>query len=895
MMASSASMRTSVFCILCLFLTLGGSRGWSQPAAPPPPPEYRVQIRYRIRAAGVGRLAQYQALIRYLDSIGFRKEAGSEDAGEDSEQTRMTGTIASGAALRILVDPHVQSILLLPPGYELPADVDQTVKVQLGLKAGLPLDRQRLLADEVRGLLREAGFHEAVGYDNRGHTRLVGTVPAGNLELLLEDLRWQGSGWLAPRVPVAELPSPVRGTWPLRVVEVMPEPAGVEPARDVPPPPESTGTFDPLLKISRDLRALAAQEQPVRMEIILAAAPTELDRTWRRDLELAAPGSMIEGRLGPVVTLRAVPKQAEELAKLPGVSTVRLPRPASVEFLPPARVPQNNREALRATGLDRLHASGFRGQRVRAVVVGSDFRGYEQFLGTQLPARTRSIDLTAECEPSIEPKKFSSDVPSVGRDTQCALALALAAPAAELTLVRIDPEAPYQLEAVARYISGEPVRSDCLDRRGDELSEENNRLQQRRAQLLEERRQVLDNFRQDEASVKRREAYFKNQAELDRQEQEHQRRQQRLLDLVRDLGALKGTQVVACSLVWGDGYPVDGGSPLSRYFDDLPCRAALWLQAAGDTNGQAWAGLFRDVDGNGFMEFAPPGTPLRPGRWSSELNFLSWQPARGAAAPDLPKARLRVSIQWREPHDPAFWQSGSDLYQRPLADLRLLLLRQRDPTGTKLPADDMEVVARSDGIPLHLDNQPSSAAYEQTLEFTVDNPGRYALRVEGRVQDTIRPASQPTLPNLQKTWELRPRIFVRVLDDSGRALLGDYATGRGSSGIPADAHAVISVGALDSSDRPERYSVMGSPSDQELRPRPDAFSFDELTLGVEAAEAAAGTGIAAAFAAGTAASALSGEMRPNSFLCFVPGQPGGLLRIQPPLQYFRSNPQVPTK
>jgi hypothetical protein len=207
----------------------------------------------------------------------------------------------------------------------------------------------------------------------------------------------------------------------------------------------------------------------------------------------------------------------------------------------------------------------------------------------------------------------------------------------------------------------------------------------------------------------------------------------------------------------------------------------------------------------------------------------------------------------------------------------------------------MEVVARSDGIPLHLDNQPSSAAYEQTVEFTVDNPGRYALRVEGRVQDTIRPASQPTLPSLQKTWELRPRIFVRVLDDSGRALLGDYATDRGSSGIPADAHAVISMGALDSSGRPERYSVTGSPSDQELRPRPDAFSFDELSLGVEAPEAAAGTGIAAAFAAGTAASALSGGMRPNSFLCFVPGQPGGLLRIQPPLQYFRSNPQVPTK
>jgi hypothetical protein len=467
MMASRVSARTTILSILFLVLTLGGSRGLSQPAAPPPPPEYRVQIRYRIRAAGVGRLAQYRALIRYLESIGFRKDAGVEEAAEDSEQTRMTGTIASSNALKILMDPHVQAILLVPPDYQLPAEADQAVKVQLGLKAGLPLDRQRLLADEVRGLLHESGFHEAVGYDHRGHTRLVGTVPAGNLDLLLEDLRWQGGGWLAPRVPVAELPSPLRHSWPLRVVEVIPEPAGVEPAKDVPPSPELNGAVDPLLKISRELRALAAQEQPVRMEVILAATPTSDDRSWRRDLEMAAPGSMIEGRLGPLVSLRAIPKQAEELAKLPGVSTVRLPRPASVQFLPPAQVPKDNGEAFRATGLDRLHASGYRGQRVRAVVVGSDFQGYEQFLGKQLPARTRYVDLTAECEPSIEPKKPSSDASAVGRDTQCALALALAAPAADLTLVRIDPEAPYQLQDVARYISGDPVRSDRLDLRSE--------------------------------------------------------------------------------------------------------------------------------------------------------------------------------------------------------------------------------------------------------------------------------------------------------------------------------------------------------------------------------------------------------------------------------------------
>lgn len=884
MKASSVGRRTGVFWVLSLVLLLDGSRGLAQPAAPPPPKEYRVQIRYRIRAAGPERIGRYRALLRYLESLGFQREGALEDAAEDPDQTRMTGTIASRNALKILMDPHVQAILLLPQGFELPAEGDQPVKVQLRLKAGLPLDRQRLLADEVRSLLRELGFHEATGYDNRGHTRLVGTIPAGNLDLLLEDLRWQGSGWLAPRVPVAELPTPLRGTWPLHVVEVTPEPAGLEPAKDVPPPPEVSGAPDPLLKIARDLRALAAEDQPVRMEVILSATPARDDPSWRRELITAAPGTMIEGRLGPVVSLRASPKQAEAWARLPGVRTVRLPRPASVQMLPPAQLPKDNGDAFRATGLDHLHALGFRGQRVQAAVVGSDFRGYEQFVGKELPARTRYVDLTAECEPTIEPKKYTGETSAIGRDTQSALALALAAPAAELTLVRIDPEAPYQLEAVARYVNGEPVRSDCLDRRSEELAEETTRLQQRRAQLLEERRNVLDNFRQDPESVKRREAYFRDQAELDRQEREHQRRQQRYLDLVRDLGSLKRIQVVACSLIWPDGYPVDGSSALSRYLDDLPCRTALWFQAAGDTNGQAWAGLFRDVDGNGVMEFAPLDVPLRPDRWTSELNFFGWQPVGEAPAQELPKARLRVSVQWREPHDPAFWQDGQDFYRRPLADVRLLVLRQRDPTGTRLPADDMEVVARSDGVPLLLDNQPSSAAYEQTVEFPVDNPGRYALRVEGRIQPTVRPASEPTLPSLQKTWELRPRLFVRALDEparaTGRPVFMDYATARGNPGMPADARAVISTGAVNASGRPEAYTAIGPGLDQELRPRPDSFTLDQLSLGVDTAQATAGTGLAAAFAAGTAASALSAGMPPTSFFRAVHQRPGGLLRIQ---------------
>jgi hypothetical protein len=276
---------------------------------------------------------------------------------------------------------------------------------------------------------------------------------------------------------------------------------------------------------------------------------------------------------------------------------------------------------------------------------------------------------------------------------------------------------------------------------------------------------------------------------------------------------------------------------------------------------------------------------LRPGRWTSELNFFAWQPAAGPARPDLPEARVRVSVQWREPHDPSFWQSGEDFYQEPLADVRLLILRQRDPTGTKLPADDMEVVARSEGVPLRIDNQPTNAVYEQTVEFTVASPGHYALRVEGRVPATIRPPNAPTLPTLQKAWELRPRLFVRTLNESvqspGRVLFGDYATEQGNPGMPADAHALLSVGAVNRSGRPQTYSAIGPVFNQALRPQPVVYTFDELSLGVESNVADAGTGLAASFAAGTAASALSAGVPPSSLLMGMCRHPGGPLQIRP--------------
>src|SRR5262249_49204806 len=152
--------------------------------------------------------------------------------------------------------------------------------------------------------------------------------------------------------------------------------------------------------------------------------------------------------------------------------------------------------------------------------------------------------------------------------------------------------------------------------------------------------------------------------------------------------------------------------------------------------------------------------------------------------------------------------------------LRLVVLRQRDPKGEQLPADEMEVVARSDGLAQRLDNQPGFAVYEQTLEFAVDPAGRYALRVEGRIPTTTRPASAPLPTSQHRSWELKPRIFLDGADEEsrkqGRPIFLDYAPELGALGVPADARALIAVGSAAPNGQPRPYATEGSPLGVEL-------------------------------------------------------------------------------
>jgi hypothetical protein len=323
-----------------------------------------------------------------------------------------------------------------------------------------------------------------------------------------------------------------------------------------------------------------------------------------------------------------------------------------------------------------------------------------------------------------------------------------------------------------------------------------------------------------------------------------------------------------------EGFPVDGGSALSRWFDDRPFGGALWFQSAGDTRGQAWSGLFRDADGNGVMEFIRPGEKLPEGSWSPELNFLAWQPRGGKMTLDLPETTVRISLQWREPHESGPLRGGEDPYREPLFSPRLLVFRQLDPEGKARPADDLEVVVQSVGVPQRLEQTLTSAVYEQSVTLTVAKPGRYAVWIEGEVPASTRPRGAPTLPATRRFGELRPRLYVQTLTGAGRAVWRDFATDAGTLGMPADARTVLTVGAADERGRARAVSAAGPPHTLELLTKPDLLAYDG-----RAEDDGAETTFAGAYAAGLAACSLNAGAGVEKWTNCLGLPPGSLLRV----------------
>ncbi len=140
-------------------------------------------------------------------------------------------------------------------------------------------------------------FRGAVGYDHRGYTRLVGSMPYNRLETLLTDLRRQPAGQRQPR--------PFQSVWAMRVAEVLPGMALPIPRPRPPQVPKGQEKLSPDLREALSDAARAAK--PTRLDVILAGTPAPEDRSYRSLLGRAAPDWSSRGGLDRLSASSPIP------------------------------------------------------------------------------------------------------------------------------------------------------------------------------------------------------------------------------------------------------------------------------------------------------------------------------------------------------------------------------------------------------------------------------------------------------------------------------------------------------------------------------------------------------------------------------------------------------------
>jgi hypothetical protein len=853
-----------LLCVLVFLCTSGHLL--AQPKCPDRPSEYDVRLSYRILALGQIHITLFDEMMNELKAAGLqldpidREDMDRLRSGE--EIARLSGMLPTASIDDVLRIPHVRTLLLTPKGYRLPPAVDQRVLVDVRLAAVIGPGLQQRLWQQTRLRLAAYGrFTEKVGYDSRNYTRLFGTLPSAEVELLLEDLRLRSSGWLVPDVPAEELPMPLRAVSPLRVVEVIDVPLGVPESEDVPPLHGTKTGIEHLDKVSPELRAALESGKPQsrteRIEVVFLQEPTEGNGVLAGALA-TVPGAEVEGRLGQVVTFVAPAAAARAFAGLPTVATVRSPRWASLQL--PTNASGGSATTLRAANLDRLHGLGYRGAGVCVAIIDTSFAGWESFVGRGLPKSTTLIDFTAARNYAITPDPDPGpEDNSTASGTAAALSAAAAAPEARLVLIRISPDAAYMLLDACRAIAGEAFQPDAVKARRRELSTDVDLLPAERERVLELRAKAQATFDLESVeAVRLRKDADEAADRLRAAEKLLTERLRRLARLQEDLKSLREVSVVACGVNWNEGYPLDTSSALSQYLSGrLAVRGhrgsdpVSWFQAVGDNRGQIWGGLYRDVDGSGTMEFAHPGERPPAGRWTTGLNFLKWWPLNSQTTTDLPSGiRVRVVLQWREVRDlGTFEPLGSQ------ANLHILALRQRDPTGRQLCSDDLNVIARSAQGPLLVARTARTATFEQALEFDVPAPGGYAVRIEGSAQSVMQVSLPVSIPAMEAFWELQPRLIVTAIGRrDGHVILGDYQSDQGGPGMPADGVWVRTIGTSPTAGEPESRSVRGSYPGLGLMAKPTFTTINGVAI---SGGSFAGTGPSAALAAGTAASMLS--------------------------------------
>jgi hypothetical protein len=895
-------MRQSRPVLAVLVVLVGAGIAPAQVKEPPRAEKLDVQIRYRIRADRDERIRQFLALEKHLASLGFVDARKNDPEREleilDPTAERFVGTISSRSVLTLLDDPRVLNILFAPSGYTYPDAPEKPVPVRIVIRGGLLANQQQLLHGQTAQQLELLGFREALGYDTRGYTQLKGTIPYKYLPKLVKDLREEPSGWFLTDTPLDSLPRPFADRNPIRWVEVMP---AVEQPPPFTPPPLPGGRA----KMPADLQAVivdpALKETPLRV-VILFAAPID-DRIEEIRSQLAGQygpsgkrnrdgspakgpdgrpamteGAALDGAIGNIAVIRFDrPADVDRFAENPNVLSVRLPRLATetTNSLPGGAQPVAAADLLRTSGVASLHRLGYTGAGVKVVLIGSDFSGAEKLIGNGLPKSTRILDMTVPLNQDVVPSP--TDPNRTGNGLAAARALALAAPDAELVLVRIDPGAIFQLFTILRVVDGDLTYSEAFRSRLADIATRTTEITRRKEAAINEYREAFADLSDDEPAKLRR---ARAKAALDAIEVEQAtlvKRIDRLNTYRKDLlASLTGTRVIVNTLEWESGYPLDSISLLSAVLERraaqrppqtlrragdpaaAPKPPVVWIQAASNSGTAVWGGPFLDANRDGVMEFATRTQPLPPGSWTPEMNFLGFVSPAGEVLPELPAGtKLRFTMQWREPLDP-----NVPAVDRPIYPVVLRLYRQLDPNGDKRPSDEMAEEARTAGGPSPILMTGTSVIYEQMLEFTVPAAGRYAAVVA----TGFKP--EPLLAALKREAEISPRMIVETLSGrpaDGRVVFRSYVNPMAGVGIPGDSIGVTTVGTGAPGE------LIGGGTGLTLRPKPDLFG----PAAIDVAGAPRGSGIATGFVGGIGVALVqAGAAGANPFASsgFTPGK-----------------------
>jgi hypothetical protein len=536
------------------------------------------------------------------------------------------------------------------------------------------------------------------------------------------------------------------------------------------------------------------------------------------------------------------------------------------------------------------------------VVIGTEFPDLGSWLGVKFLDKTLStpvayIDLTAEFSRDLIAAPAAPN--SAGAGTLAARAAHLAAPDAAVVLVRVNPAAFFQVFTVARFARGDTGYSEAMQSRLAELSLRSEELKRRNTAVAEEYRQAFLNQSNDERPRQRREQARLAFDRLIRDERELTAATGRAVALQNSLRALAGCTVLVNTLVWESGYALDGLSELSQLIDTSfasealagprnrsatrprPANRPLWVQAASPSAGSVWGGAYLDLNNDGAMEFATPGSPIPRGGWARDLNFLAARGADGGLSPGLAKdTKVRLTIQWRETHDPTAYGGQDSIFP-----LSLRVFRQLDPEGKVRASDELREVARSAGRPFQVVTEPTFGVYEQVVEFTVPDAGRYCVMVEGQL------VFDPRLPALRRQVQVNPRLFAEFLGagpDKGKLVFASFAPPTAGVGIPGDAKAAVTVGETATPLGTTTTGLTGGGPGLALLPKPDLLADGTVGLG---ADPGGGSGVAAGFAGGVLA-ALVGSGAPAPEILRATGLPRGgpavipenWLRVVPPRQ-----------